>query len=105
MPPKDEKVPQFGEREPAVVDGRIMVEGEKPAAPKKDWRQWGTNLIKRRTTKQLMEDALLVRFKERRTVQVLSIPFPMISFNHRHQTFFTQQSCLKVSCPDSCHAS
>jgi hypothetical protein len=71
MAPKEVKVAPQAEN-PAVVDGRIMVEGEEPGPAKKDWKHWGTNLIKRRTTKQLIEDALLVRFQNQRTIQVCS---------------------------------
>jgi hypothetical protein len=54
------------EKEPPIENHS---EWKEPKPKKKDWRVWGQNLMKRRTTKQLIEDALLVRFKDQKTIQ------------------------------------
>jgi len=39
----------------------------------KDWLLWGSNLLTRRTTKMLIQDALLTRFEDEKTRQVLCV--------------------------------
>jgi len=56
------------EKEPPIEN---HLQWEEPNPQKKDWKVWGKNLIKRRTTKQLIEDALLMRFKDQGTIKVL----------------------------------
>jgi len=55
------------EKEPPTKN---LLEWEEPKPKKKDWRVWGKKLMKRRTTKQLIEDALLMHFKDQKTIQV-----------------------------------
>lgn len=69
------------EKEP-LAENRL--EWEEPKPEKKEWRVWGKNLMKRRTTKQLIEDALLMRFKDQRTIQV----FDSLFFIKSHLLFY-----------------
>ncbi len=39
----------------------------------KDWLLWASNLLTRRTTKMLIQDALLTRFEDEKTRQVLCV--------------------------------
>lgn len=68
-PPKEPPKDSLTQPPPA----ENLVPWEAPKPEKKDWRVWGKNLMKRRTTKQLIEDALLTRFKDKRAIEVNSI--------------------------------
>ncbi len=55
----------------------------------KDWLLWGPNLLTRRTTKMLIQDALLTRFEDEKTRQVLFVCVCLLwNLQAFSQTFF-----------------